>query len=52
MEKSPLSHIISSQDERHIWEKLYTAGIPVYSGEAVIKAILSQDLALDDYVLE
>lgn len=44
-------HVISSPDEAGNWENLAMNGVPVYSGEAIIKAVLQQEMNFDLYQL-
>ena len=42
-------YIISSIPERPTWEHLATQGIPIYSGEAIIKAVMQQQRQFELY---
>jgi hypothetical protein len=44
--------VISSLEDRAQWRQLRMNGIPIYSGEAVIKSTLKQELNFDDYELD
>lgn len=45
-------YIISSGAEKATWEHLASHGIPIYSGEAVIKAVMQQQKEFDLYRID
>lgn len=45
-------YIISSVAERPTWEHLVKQDIPVYSGEAVIKAVMQQQKEFEQYTID
>lgn len=45
-------YIISSLDEKPTWEHLVNHNIPIYSGEAVIKAVMQQEEEFDRYRID
>jgi hypothetical protein len=45
-------YIISSEGEKPSWEHLVAQGVRIYSGEAVIKAILQQKREFELYTID
>lgn len=45
-------YVISSAGERSTWEHLANQGIPIYSGEALIKAVMQQQTEFELYRID
>lgn len=45
-------YIITSEQESAAWEHLVAQNIPVYSGEAIIKAVMQQQRNFDLYTID
>ena len=46
------AHVITALEDRDSWRALEANRIPVYTGEAIIKAVLHQRLELDKYEID
>ena len=42
-------HVISSPEEQGLWETLSVHGVPIYSGEAIVKSVLKQEIDFEEY---
>lgn len=45
------AHVIASEAEKGVWLNLVKNGIPVYTGEAVIKGALQQEMQFEKYLM-